>query len=135
MAEIGSLEFTSLSPASSIRQRARYSIGAAPTVCLNLSAKIERDMPARSASSWTVQPCAGSSCIALIAALICGSASAKSHPTPPLNPSAKCSQGLHQHHGCELLRNQKAARFPLAQFLHHPLERPAHPVLCRYNVT
>src|SRR5260370_17924702 len=50
MAEMGSLEFVSLSPASSIRQRVRYSIGDSPTVCLNLRAKVDRDMPARSAS-------------------------------------------------------------------------------------
>ena len=36
MTEIGSLEFTSLSPAQSIRQRVRYSMGDAPTVSLNL---------------------------------------------------------------------------------------------------
>jgi hypothetical protein len=34
-------------------------------------------------------------------------------------------QGLNQHHVGEVLRDQKAARLPLAQLLHHPLHRPA----------
>ena len=57
---MGSLEFSSLSPASSIRQRVRYSIGVSPAVALNFRAKVDRDMPARSASSCNVQRCAGS---------------------------------------------------------------------------
>jgi hypothetical protein len=64
MTEIGSLEFASLFPARSIRQRVRYSIGDAPTVSLNLRANVDRDMSARCASSCNVQPCAGSSCTA-----------------------------------------------------------------------
>jgi len=39
------LVFAILSPASSIRQRVRYCIGETPTVSLNFSAKIDRDMP------------------------------------------------------------------------------------------
>ena len=41
------LVFAILSPANSIRQRVRYSMGDDPTVSLNLSAEIDRDMPAR----------------------------------------------------------------------------------------
>jgi len=67
----------------------RYSIGDTPTVSLNLSAKIDRDMPARRANSSTVQSCAGSSCIDAIAALICLSDRAKNHLAPPLNPLAR----------------------------------------------
>jgi hypothetical protein len=59
-------EFTSVSPASSIRQRVRYSMGEALTVCLNFRAKVDHDMPARSASFCIVQPCAGSSCLELM---------------------------------------------------------------------
>ena len=70
MTPVRSLEFSSLSAASSIRQRARYSMGVSPTVFLNFWAKLDRDMPADSASSCKVQPCAGSSCMALIAAPI-----------------------------------------------------------------
>jgi hypothetical protein len=66
----------------------------------------------------------------LIAALICLSASAKSHPTPPLNPSARCS--LNQHHVGKLLRHQKAARQRIAQLLPHPLQRPAQRRLVRF---
>jgi hypothetical protein len=33
--------------------------------------------------------------------------------------------GLNQHHGGEVLRDQKAAWLRLAQFLPHPLQRPA----------
>src|SRR5271155_4552546 len=69
MTETGSLEFSSVSAASSIRQRVRYSMGDSPTVCLNFKAKVDRDMPARFPSSCNVQQCAGSSCIELIAAL------------------------------------------------------------------
>lgn len=58
----------------------------------------------------------------LIAAVICLSARAKSHPTLPLNPSD-------QHHVREVLCDQKAARLWLAQFLHHPLQRPARAAL------
>ena len=61
MTETGSLEFMSLSPASSMRQRVRYSIGDAPTVILKRSAKVDRDMPARSASACKVQRRAGAS--------------------------------------------------------------------------
>jgi hypothetical protein len=64
-----SLVFAILFPAS-IRRRVRYSIGGAPTVSLSLSAKIDRDMPARRPNSSTVQSCAGSSCIDEIAVLI-----------------------------------------------------------------
>ena len=71
-----SLGLRSLSPASNMRQWVRYSIGESPTVCLNLRANVERDMPARSASVCSVQRCAGASCMALIAMLICGSARA-----------------------------------------------------------
>ncbi len=92
IAETGSLPLVSLSPASNIRHRVRYSIGEVPTVSLNFSANVDRDIPAHSAKSCSVHPCAGSSCIAVIAARICSSASAKSHPTPPRNPSAKCSR-------------------------------------------
>jgi hypothetical protein len=53
--EVESLVFVILSPASRIRQQVRYSIGDAPTVSLNLSAKDDRDMPARCAKSSTVQ--------------------------------------------------------------------------------
>jgi len=66
----------SLSPARSMRQRVRYSMGESPTVCLNLRAKVERDMPAHSASFCRVQGWAGAACMALMAALICGSARA-----------------------------------------------------------
>jgi hypothetical protein len=43
---MGSLEFASLSPASNMRQRVKCSTGDAPTVSLNLRAKVDRDMPA-----------------------------------------------------------------------------------------
>lgn len=39
-----SLVFAILSPASSIRQRVRYSIGDTPAVSLNLSAKVDLDI-------------------------------------------------------------------------------------------
>ena len=55
MVETESLEFISRSPASSILQRVRYSMGDVPTVSLNLIAKADRDMPARSASFCRVQ--------------------------------------------------------------------------------
>ena len=42
MAETGSPEFASLSPANNIRQRVRYSKGEAPTITLNFRAKVER---------------------------------------------------------------------------------------------
>ena len=71
MTEMGSLEFSSLSAASSILQRVKYSIGDFPTVSLNLRVKVVRDIPARSASDCNVQRRAGSSCIAVIAAAIC----------------------------------------------------------------
>jgi hypothetical protein len=58
ISEMESLVFAILSPASSIRQRVRYSIGGTPTVSLNLSAKIDRDMPARCPNSSAVQSCA-----------------------------------------------------------------------------
>ena len=133
MTEMGSLEFASLSPASSMRQRVRYSIGDAPTVSLNFRAKVDRDMPARSASSCNVQRCAGSSCMALIAAPICLSASAKSQPTPPCEPFRQMQpQRLDQHHVGEMLRDQKAARLRLAQLLPHPLQRPAQRRLVRF---
>ena len=92
MIEMGSLEFSSLSPASAMRQCARYSIGDVPTVSLNFRAKVDRDMPARAASSCNVHRYAVSSCMAFIAVLICLSASAKSQPTPALDPSARCSR-------------------------------------------
>jgi hypothetical protein len=47
MLETESLELISRSPAASIRQRVRYSMGDAPTVFLNFKAKIVRDIPAR----------------------------------------------------------------------------------------
>src|SRR5580704_15596534 len=75
-----SLVFAILSPANSIRQRVKYSIGDTPTVSLNLNAKIDRDMPARCPNSSTVQSCAGSSWIDVIAALIALSKRAKNHP-------------------------------------------------------
>jgi hypothetical protein len=50
MMEMGSLELARLSPARSIRQRVKYSMGNAPIVCLNFRSKVDRDMPARSAS-------------------------------------------------------------------------------------
>src|SRR5271155_4634113 len=124
MTEMGSLEFANPSPACSILQCVRYSMVDSPTVCLNFRAKVDRDMPARPANSCTVQRCAGSSCIEAIAALICLSARAKSHPTPPLNPSARCSRSLNQQHMGEVLSDQNAARPWLAQLLHHPLEAP-----------
>ena len=55
-------------------------MGDEPTVSLNFRVKTVRDMPARSASAARVQRCAGLSCIAVIAAAICLSAKAKSHP-------------------------------------------------------
>ena len=60
MTETGSLEFSSLSPASSMRQRVTYSIGDAPTVSLKRWAKAERDMQARPANACNVQRYAGS---------------------------------------------------------------------------
>ena len=133
MTEMGSLEFVSLSPASSIRQRVRYSMGDAPTVSLNFRAKVDRDMPARSASSWNVQRCAGSSCIAVdrrAHLFICQGeepADAASQPFRQMQP-----QSLNQHHVGEVLRDQKAARLRLAQLLPHPLQRPAHRRLVRF---
>ena len=50
-----SLLFAILSPASSIRHRVRYSIGDTPTVSLSLSAKVDRDKPARCPNCSTVQ--------------------------------------------------------------------------------
>ncbi len=41
-------------------------------------------------------------------------------------------QGLHQHHVCEVLRDQRAARLRLEQLLPHPLQRPAHRRLVRF---
>src|SRR5471032_2947461 len=109
MAEMESLELASLSPASSMRQRVRYSIGEAPTVSLNFSAKVERDMPARSANSCKVQRCAGSSCIAPIAAPICLSAKANSQPDAAARPFGKMQpQRLNQHHMGEMLGDQKS---------------------------
>lgn len=46
MAETESLEFSSLSPASSMRQRVTYSVGEVPIVSLNFWANPERDMRA-----------------------------------------------------------------------------------------
>ena len=68
ISEMESLVFAILSPASSIRQRVRYSICDTPTVSLNLSAKIDRDMPAGCPNSSTVQSCPGSSWMDVIAA-------------------------------------------------------------------
>ena len=83
-------------------------------------------MPARAASACNVQGWPGSACMALIAAPICLSARAKSHPTPPSRPFRQMQpQGLHQHHMGEVLDDQEAARLPLAQLLHHPLHGPA----------
>jgi hypothetical protein len=48
MADSPSLELASLSPASNMRQRVTYSMGEEPTVALNLKAKADRDMRARS---------------------------------------------------------------------------------------
>ena len=101
-------------------------MGDAPTVALNFRAKVERDMPARSASACKVQRCAGSPCMALIAAPICLSARAKSQPTCRLSALRQMQpQGLDQHHMGEMLDDQEAARLPLAQLLHHPLDGPA----------
>src|SRR5260370_10103015 len=125
MTEMGSLEFASLSRACSIRHRVRYSMGEAPTVCLNFRAKVDRDMPARSASFCIVQPCAGSSCIELIAALLCFICQGEEPPNATSQPFRQMQpQGLHQHHVGELLCDQKAAWLRLAQLLHHPLQRP-----------
>src|ERR1700737_4477230 len=112
MTEMGSLEFASLSPASSIRQRVRYSMGDSPTVCLNFRAKVDRDMPARAASSCNVQRCAGSSCIRAHLFICEGEEppNATAQPFRQMQP-----QGLNQHHVGEVLRNQKAARLPFAQ--------------------
>ena len=54
MVDTESLELSNRSPAASIRQRVRYSMGDAPTVLLNFKAKIVRDMPARSARDCNV---------------------------------------------------------------------------------
>lgn len=40
-------------------------------------------------------------------------------------------QSLNQHHVGEVLRDQKAARLTLAQFVHHPLHQPAQRRLIR----
>ncbi len=53
--ETDSFVFFNLSPASNMRQRVRYSIGEDPTVSLNRKAKVVLDMPARSASVFSVQ--------------------------------------------------------------------------------
>jgi hypothetical protein len=42
------------------------------------------------------------------------------------------TQGLNQHHVGEVLYDQKAARLPLAQLLHHPLHGPAQRSLVRF---
>src|SRR5437870_2572028 len=68
MTDRPSLEFTSLSPASNIRQRVTYSIGDEPTVASNRKVKADRDMRARSARPCNVQRCDGSLFSALIAA-------------------------------------------------------------------
>ena len=130
MAETESLEFASLSPASNIRQRVRYSMGDAPTVSLNFSAKVDRDMAARSANSCNVQRCAGSSCIALIVVLICQSEEPANATFQPFRQMQ--SQRLNQHHVGEMLCNQKAARLRLEQFLPHPLQRPAQRRFIRF---
>ena len=70
MAEMRTLEFASLSPASSMRQRVRYSMGDSPTVCLNLSVKVDRDMPERFASSPTSSDAPDRRASEVIAALI-----------------------------------------------------------------
>jgi hypothetical protein len=51
MAEMGSPGFISLSLASSIRQRVKYSVGDVPTVSLNFRAKVDRDVPTRCVAS------------------------------------------------------------------------------------
>ncbi len=90
IAEIGSPELVSLSPANSIRHRVRYSMGDVPTVALNFRAKLDRDMPTRSATSCNVQRRAGSSCMRSIAALISLSARrrANQHHRAALPPDA-----------------------------------------------
>ena len=101
-------------------------MGDFPTFSLNFRAKVDRDMPARSASSCNVQRCAGSSCIELIAALFCLSARGEEPPDAPSQSFRQMQPpGLNQHHGGEVLRDQKAAWLRLAQFLPHPLQRPA----------
>jgi hypothetical protein len=55
MTEMGSVEFASRSPASSIRQRVSYSMGDVPTLSLNFRVKTVRDMPARSDSNRVPQ--------------------------------------------------------------------------------
>jgi hypothetical protein len=75
---------TKLRPASSIRQRVRYSIGPSPTNRRNRAAKPDRDMPTSTASVATDQRRAGSRWIAVIAAPTC------------LSESADVSSGLTQ---------------------------------------
>ncbi len=48
MTEMGSSELVHLCPASSIRQRVRYSLDVSPTASLNLRAKIDCSVPSRS---------------------------------------------------------------------------------------
>ena len=133
MTEMGSLEFASLSPASSIRQRVRYSMGDAPTVSLNFRAKVDRDMPARSASSCNVQPMRR---IVVHGVDRCAHLFIRQGEEPPdatFQPFRQMQpQGLNQHHVGEVLCDQKAARLRLAQLLHHPLHRPAQRRLVRF---
>jgi len=95
IAEIGSPELVSLSPANCIRHWVRYSMGDVPTVPLNFKAKLDRDMPTHCPSSCNVQRRAGLWCIRSIAMLIFLSARANNHPTPPRAPPRQMQpQGL-----------------------------------------
>ena len=76
IADTDSAAFSSRSQARSMRQRARYCMGASPICDLNLSANVERDMPAIELSSSTVQPRAGSRWIAVSTVASCRSARA-----------------------------------------------------------
>jgi hypothetical protein len=99
-----------LRPASSIRQRVRYSIGPSPTNCPNRAAKPDRDMPTSSASAATVQRRAGSRWIAAIAAPTCLSESANSQPPPLPSSRWRRSGALDEDHVGELLYDQDASR-------------------------
>lgn len=77
-----------------MRHRVRYSIGVIPTRFLNFWANTVRDMPIRLAGPCSVHLSPGASCIHAMAVRICGSASAKSQPTPWAVPSCRCSLKL-----------------------------------------
>ena len=108
-------------------------MGDAPTVSLNFRAKVDRDMPARSASSCNVQRCAGSSCMAVDRRAHLFIRQGEKPPDAAFQPFRQMQpQGLNQHHVGEVLGHQKAARLRLAQLLRHPLERPAQRRLVRF---